>query len=177
MNLERTSYLFFQGSFEASQLQAAAGVRTVLASSLKEKFSLGVLSKLQSPFWTRCPDPATILSELGEHSMVQVMSESLAREVMSWGCRDEMCHPWRYAIHMKKATSSLSCPSSVDCAWKKERTSKASGCAMRVWLEKHEPGTWFRWHFPRMILVQQSGLDYHNQAHLRAENLWICTMI
>ena len=82
MNLERTSYLFFQGSFEASQLQAAAGVGCVHARSLKEKLSLGALYKLENLFCTCCVDPATIFSELGEHNMGQMMGERLAQEVM-----------------------------------------------------------------------------------------------
>lgn len=61
MNLERTSYLFLQQSFEASQLQA--GVRTVPARSLKAKLSLGALSKPEGPFWTRCTGPAAVFSK------------------------------------------------------------------------------------------------------------------
>lgn len=82
MNLERTSYLFCQGSFQASQLQAAAGVGCVHAWSLKEKLSLGALRKLEDLFCMWCVDPAAIFSDLGERNVGQMTGETLAQEVM-----------------------------------------------------------------------------------------------
>lgn len=84
MNLERTSYLFFQGRLETSQLQAAAGVGCVPARSLKEKLSLETLSKLEDLFCIWCVDPCTTFSELGHHNIGQMMSERLAQEIMCW---------------------------------------------------------------------------------------------
>jgi len=83
VNLERTSDLFYKGSFEASQLQAAAGVICVHARSLKQKLSPGALCKLEDLFHTCCVDPAIIFSELGEHNMDQMMGERLCAKGMA----------------------------------------------------------------------------------------------